>query len=550
VNAAPGVNGAAGRAGRGRSRDLLLLGLAAFVLFFWRLGSYDLRPPDEPRFGLVAREMWDSGDYVVLSRNGRPYTDKPPLFFWAVNGFGRILGGVDEWSARLPSAVAALLALGLIHHLGTLLYDRRTGLIAAVVFATSLQILARARWASIDMTLNLFVLLAIVLLWRGATGPAAAGWSLRLAWCAMGLATLAKGPVGVVLPLLAVGPFLLLARRPKDARRLMSPAGIALFLLITLAWFVPFTRRIGTEAALGVLARQTVERYVDAGNVVHPAWYYLWRFPAGFLPWCVFLPFAAAQALAPEEGSERRRAALFLSAWFVALFVFFSFSTGKRGVYIIPLYPAASLLVARLFAAAGDRDAAARAALGRLRWGCRVWAGAAAALAVALPAAAARIEPDLVGEAAIAGVIPLGGAAIALAALRRGRPARSAGWLCGSIVALAVCGTEMFLPALNRRSNIRAFAEQVRARIRPDIPFAAAETKRDAWVFYTGRLAEEIDTRERLEEFLSGAPPRDLLIDGDQLREWRGLIPEGAEELLRDRVSDRTFHLLRLGGAR
>ena len=150
---------------------LLLLTAAGLLVFFWRLGSHDLWPPDEPRFALVAREMWTRGDYSVLSLNNHLYTDKPPLFFWAINGFGRLLGGIDEWAARLPSAVAALLALLLIERLGGWLYDRKTGFVAALVFATSLQIVERGRWASIDMTLNLFVLSAVLLFWRGRARP-------------------------------------------------------------------------------------------------------------------------------------------------------------------------------------------------------------------------------------------------------------------------------------------------------------------------------------------------------------------------------------------
>src|SRR5882672_3982150 len=164
-----------GRAG------LLILVVAGLLLFFWRLGSHDLWPPDEPRFGVVAKEMRARGDYVVLSLNNHLYTDKPPLFFWAINGFGRLLGGIDEWAARLPSAVATLAAMLLIARLGAWLYDRRTGIIAALVFATSLQIVARGRWASIDMTLNVFVLAAILLLWRGRVRPEGSALSFRAA---------------------------------------------------------------------------------------------------------------------------------------------------------------------------------------------------------------------------------------------------------------------------------------------------------------------------------------------------------------------------------
>src|SRR5215470_16501911 len=175
---APGtVNAGARRIGL-----LIALGL---LLFFWRLGSHDLWPPDEPRFALVAQEMWARGDYSVLSLNDHLYTDKPPLFFWAINGFGRLLGGIDEWAARLPSAFATLLALLLIERLGTWMYDARTGLLAAPVFATSLQILERGRWASIDMTLNLFVLSAIVLLWLGRVRPDPERSCVAAAWIAM-----------------------------------------------------------------------------------------------------------------------------------------------------------------------------------------------------------------------------------------------------------------------------------------------------------------------------------------------------------------------------
>src|SRR3989449_9504216 len=206
---------------------LLLLTVAGLLVFFWRLGSHDLWPPDEPRFAVVAREMWTRGDYSVLSLNNHLYTDKPPLFFWAINGFGRLLGGIDEWAARLPSAVAALLALLLIERLGGWLYDRKTGLLAALVFATSLQILERGRWASIDMTLNLFVLSAIVLLWRGRAEPGGGRSRIALAWGMMALATLAKGPVGLIVPIPAVLPSAFIERDFRSARRMFSPIGIA-----------------------------------------------------------------------------------------------------------------------------------------------------------------------------------------------------------------------------------------------------------------------------------------------------------------------------------
>ena len=552
---APGTVNARG------GRRLALLFLVGLVLFFWRLGSHDLWPPDEPRFALVAKEMWMRGDFSVLSLNDHLYTDKPPLFFWAIDGFAGLLGGIDEWSARLPSAVATLLALFLIERLGTWLYDRRTGLLAALVFATSLQILERGRWASIDMTLNLFVLSAIVLLWLGRarrdgeTGPIAAAWVM------MGLATLAKGPVGLVLPILAIVPWALIERDVRYARRVFSPAGIALYLLVTLSWFGVFARRLGLKYAAWVLMHQNVERYVGAWNSTHPVWYYLWRFPVGFFPWIVFLPWAVARALSPQERAGRS-AARFLTTWMAAIFLFFSFSTGKRGVYIIPLYPAAAILVARLLARAweaapagrkaGDAAGAAEEAdtARGLRAPLRVWAGAALLVLAALVLVAQRRYPDLLAAAAVLGLALAAGAVAAAVLHARGRIAGALACLFASLVLVALVATETLLPWANRRGNIRGFAEQVKERLQPGAAFATTEEKRDAWVFYTGRFAEEADTPAAIARYLARPGPRQLLIEDELLRTVdRGAFPS-LVEVLSGTVAGQGYHLLQKDGPR
>ncbi len=523
-------------------RRLALLLAAGLILFFWRLGSHDLWPPDEPRFALVAREMWARGDYSVLSLNDHLYTDKPPLFFWAINGFGRLLGGIDEWAARLPSAVSALLALLVIERLGARLYDRRTGVLAALVFATSLQILERGRWASIDMTLNLFVLSSIALLWSGRLRREGGRAAITAAWVMMALATLAKGPVGLVLPLLAVLPSALIERDVRFARLIASPHGIALYLLITLSWFGRFAWRLGPGYALWVLMHQNVERYVGAWNATHPVWYYLWRFPLGFFPWIVFLPWGIAQALSREE-RDRRGAACFLLTWVAAIFLFFSFSTGKRGVYIIPLYPAAAILVARLLARACETDAAS-AAQHRLRAPLLAWAGSALLLAAGLPLASSRLYPDLVAVAAAIGFALAAGAVAAAFLHARRRTGAALTCLLGSLVVVTLLATEALLPWVNRRENIRAFAGEVKARLEPGAAFATTEEKRDAWVFYTGRFAEETDTPRAIVEYLSRPGARQLLIEDELLRAVDLSALPGVVRVLRGVVAGQGYSLL------
>jgi len=522
---------------RSRRRDRMFLILLGAALFLWRAGSHDLWPPDEPRFGLVAREMWQRGDPVVLSLNQHLYTDKPPLFFWMINLFAWSRGGVDEWAARLPSVLSGVTALLLVRELGTSLFDARTGLLGAVIFATSLQVFERARWASIDMTLTVLVLAAIVCFRRGRIRPeSAAGW-YRAAWLLMGLATLAKGPLGILLPLLAVLPAELFEGNWSAGRRLFLPSGMLLALAVILAWFVPWAGRLGFDTAVGVTWHQTAERYVDAWNGRHPVWYYLWQFPANFVPWVLFLPAAVRRAFAPEE-RPRRGAALFLTSWFAAIFLFFSFSTGKRGVYILPLYPAASLLVARLFTAGAP---AAR----RLRAPLAVWAVIAAGLCAGLPMLAARRFPELRVTGALIGSALLAGAVGAVIASRRGRPAGAALALSASMTAALLLAVALVQPFIDRHENLRPFAGRVEAALAPDEPFATTEQKREAWIFYTGRFAAPLDTDDAVLGYLARPGPRTLLIEEAKLAPVRDRIPAGVVELLRDRVAGQDYHLLR-----
>jgi 4-amino-4-deoxy-L-arabinose transferase-like glycosyltransferase len=529
----------------GARRALLLLAAAGLALFFWRLGDRDLWPPDEPRFAVVAREMRESGDFTVLSLNGRQYTDKPPLFFWAINLFALATGSVGEWSARLPSAVSGLLALFLVYRLGRGLYDGPTGVLAALVFATAFQIVTRARWASIDMTLNLFVLGAIVLLWEARGGlPGGGRGRVRAAWVLMGLGTLAKGPVALVLPILAVVPALLLRREPEAARRVFAPTGLLVYAAVVLLWFGPFMARLGPGQAWDIVMHQNVDRYLDAWNSRHGIGYYLWRFPAGFLPWSLFLPWGIAQALARDE-RPRREAAVFLLAWMTAILLFFSFSTGKRGVYVIPIYPAAAILVGRLLARGLEATPEGESARRRVRGPILAWAAFSALFAAAAPFLAARRDPTLAGPAAVPGLCFLAGAVGAAFLRARGRPPAAAGCLVGSCVLACVVMIGMFVPWVERHQNIRGFAGQVRPRLQEGAAFGTTKQKRDAWVFYTGRRSEILDTPEAVLEFLNRSGPLDLLIEESELRRIRDRLPADAEAIVRGRVGGQDYYLLR-----
>ena len=523
---------AAGRVAR--RRDLVILGVIGLGLFFWALGAHDFWPPDEARYALNAREMHDRGDFLVVYLNNRPDIDKPPLYLWAINLAGAFTGSVDEWAVRIPSAVAAILAMALIYLLGARLYDRRTAFWGSLVFATALQIAVRGRWGAIDMTLNLFILAAIALFWLGRMEADRRTLCFLCAWGCMGLATLSKGPIGLALPMLATLPVAVLARDWRTIRRMFLPGGVVIYLAVVAAWFVPFTIRVGPGVAIGeFLWHNNVNRYLEAWNVQHPVWYYLWRFPGGFFPWIVFLPWAVLHVFSKED-RDRREAALFLTTWFVAVFLFFSFSTGKRGVYIIPAYPAAALIVGRLLAT-GRR---------RLRAPILFWLACAGALALALPVAASRRAPELFAFGIAVGVICVAGALAAFVIHARGRPHAAVWVLAVSVLSVDAVGIAGLEPWVNRHQNIRAFAEEFSRRLAPGAAFATTKQKRDAWVYYARRFSPILDTPESVLEYLQEPGPRDLVIEEELLDRIRDRLPGGITEVFRGRVGSQAYFLL------
>ena len=292
-----------------------------------------------------------------------------------------------------------------------------------------------------------------------------------------------------------------------------------------------------------VLVHQNFDRYVDAPNAQHPVWFFLWRFPAGFLPWSLFLPWGIAAAL-DEPGPEARRRARFLLVWVAAILIFFSFSTGKRGVYIIPLFPAASLLVARLFAPGGDDRAKA---LRRPRAPLLLWLAASGLLAVALPILVGRRHPDLRGATAAVGALLVLGSLAAVLARHAGRPLRAGLSIASSIGLVVILALETVVPWVNRYESVRDFGERVSAAVPVGAPLGAVRQKRDLWVFYARRFVEPLDSGEAVRDFLAAGGPRYALVDDDTLRAVRPSLAPDVVAVLSARVADDTFSILRGG---
>ena len=381
---------------------------ASAVLLLVGLGWLDAVAPDEPRALQVAEEMrsFEHGvkGLVLLHLNGEAYTQKPPLYYWLAVAAGTPTGRVTELAARLPSALAGLVVVWLTMQLGTRLLGRGAGVLGAAMLVTVYSFAHLARRVQFDVVLAAFELAGLTCFWWLDRGL---GRERRLQaglHGALGLAVLTKGPVGFLIPVLGIVAFLVWERRPRDLRRAFPLWGFALSVLPGLVWIATATALAPKGFAAAAVGENLLGRFMASTSHARPFLYYLWTFPLDFLPWTLAWPLVfwigRRDVFAPGAPDEARRAWRFLLAGIAASLIFFSLSSGKRGLYQVPIFPATALLTA---------DALLRWLTGRARLprAFTVLAGLVVALLVAAGAGAVAAglgRPVLVRAARLAEV--------------------------------------------------------------------------------------------------------------------------------------------------
>jgi len=362
---------------------VLFLLVVAAVLFFAGLGRLPLLEPDEGRNAEVAREMLATGDFITPHYNSLAYLDKPAVFFWLVAGSFRLLG-VSEFAARLPSALAALGTMILVWMMARTMfaedragqmpapqraarprYGHDAGLRAAIIWATMPLVIIFSRQVIFDMTLTFLVTLSMLAFWIAAGTDFKRPWPEVVMFAAWGVATITKGPVGFLLPLLSILTYQALAGRFRELKRLRWGLGIAVFLAAALSWFVPACVR-NPDFARYALWQESLQRFATGsakrgGSV----FYYIPMFLAGLLPWSLFLLAAGLRRLQLKRFrhsvmfgvSQTDRPMLFLLAWAGVIFVFFTLSRSKLPAYFLPATEPFSILMSRVWTEVEDAEA-------------------------------------------------------------------------------------------------------------------------------------------------------------------------------------------------
>lgn len=326
---------------------LLFLVIFCLLLFFVSLGRWDLWDPDEPRYAEVAREMLMSGNFVLPHLNGEVYFDKPPLFFALIAFSARLWGEMSSFAVRFPSAFFATLTILITYLLGKRLFNQRVGFFAGLILATNVEFWWLAHRANIDSTLTFFTTLSIAGFYLGFRYPGSRLFFYLIAFLSMGLGFLTKLQVAAIVPGLTLLTFMVATRKFSLLKDWKFYLALPIFLFIVLAWIVSAYQLGGSQYLLQLFYYKTSAMFFKEVSHPKPLFYYFEAFPAGFAPWFIFFP--SALILAFQNPYRKQPEVILLLGWFITNFFFFSLSKGKRELYLLPLYPAASLLVAFLW---------------------------------------------------------------------------------------------------------------------------------------------------------------------------------------------------------
>jgi 4-amino-4-deoxy-L-arabinose transferase-like glycosyltransferase len=456
----------------------LLLVFSA-LLFGVNLGGYPLYTKGEPREAVTVLAMVSGGGVILPMRAGVELPSKPLLMHWFAALLSILAGGISEWTIRLPSAIFASAGVFACYYYARRLFENRSALVAALMLATSILYLQTGTGARVDMTLSFFMEVAFfefISIGEGLTRRR------NLLYVAIAMAVLAKGPVGLVLPGAVALVWIAMQWRWDLIRDLRLARGVAIVAILAGWWYVAASTIGGKAFIEKQLIAENLIRFVGASQFheghAHPFYYLEGALAGGFLPWTPLLALVIWRALRAPRRLDSRIS--YLLIWIVVVLAFYSFSHSKRGVYLLPLYPALATLTALYIVDAIDAPASTERLVtffSRLYGAALALVGIAVLLALVMlhifpPALASILRPLIAIEAAftdalhavIASYLPIA-IAIPLAAVALGvylvgsakSPHKLTLAIAGGIGLIALAANLIVVPAIANTLSLKDF---------------------------------------------------------------------------------------------
>ena len=507
---------------------VLLLVLLCVLTFFVGLGRPAITDSDEAFYAEAAREMVEGGDWITPSYNGQYRFEKPVLYYWLA-ALGYLVAGVSELAARVPSAVAGLVLALTAYACARRWYDEATGLLAGAITATSFGYVAVARQALPDLMLACFITLGTWAALVALVAPRPLGpdphrrrW-LLVAGAALAGGFLTKGPLGVVLPAIVVGPLALWrcrserAARPDRIRALVTRLALdvgllaLVCLLLAAPWFAAMTATHGLAYLDRFFVDENVQRFAtDRYNAPRPFWYYLPILVGGLLPWSplMLVWWRPIRRLA-QRARRVQPVEIWLAVWALAPLLFYSVSIGKQPRYILPILPPLAVLLARgvsrRFARSGSN--AKRPRRDRLLAVAGVISGAVLVLFGVFVYRAQSLLAGVSTATILAGSVllvasGLGVSVVAVSSRQRLIPA-------AIVVASVVSTLTVQFVVLSRPGPepVEQMAVLLRAAGPESVAYARYRVFVRNLLFYTGRPHVELASEEQVRAFLGSTEP-------------------------------------------
>ena len=341
----------------------LILFLLAMALYAMGLGAAALLDPDEPVYAQTAREMLETDSWLTPRLNGLLWFDKPPMYFW-LSAVSFKVFSVGEFAARFPSSLMAALLIMLVYIWALGAFGKKIALYSSLSLCVSMIFAFLARAAVTDMTLCFFMNLSFYMIYLAFTQPEKRFKYINLFYFFSGFSVLTKGPVGLVLPLMVIIAFLSCRRDWKFLRALYSPAGFALFALSALPWYIAMLLLHGTQFFNTFIGYHNLIRFLEPEHVrTSSVFFYVPVLIVGFFPHMAplgafikdffvkiftrdfYARYIFAKDNMPAQEPSPAAALSFLIFISAVIFGFFSIAKTKLVTYILPMFPAFSMIM-------------------------------------------------------------------------------------------------------------------------------------------------------------------------------------------------------------
>ena len=478
-----------------KTKILIICGvlLIAAVSAMWTLSVKPLNN-HECFVSITSREMLASGDWVWPTCNGEPRLAKTPLSYWLVASLAQVTGKIDEFTTRLPSALAGILSVAAILYFVSRILSFRIAVISSCVWATTLSYFRYSHNARPEMVLMLFITLCFLSFYAAVTADTRRRQVVYMLtfWISFALANMAKGPAPLPLVLVPLFFYVVIFRKWKFIARMLPIVGPIVFLAVVIPWPLAIAGRLNWD--LVVWKREFVDRFFGSyGSSGKPVYYYFLIMFQFIIPWVAFLPSALAAPFF-KVWHEKRLAMQFLWLWFVVGLVFITVSAGKRQHYILPMMPAMAILIGIIIEdmAFSRKAHTIKNAADTLRYHVIVLIGGAVGGTIYL----ALKYPEMVGGAiilAILTIITVGSVAFLFV---KGKPAYACGSLFGGIIILVMLSYVSFFNPLNYNEPSRHFTLNAAKKVPKADKLIAYKSASTRFIHYFGRQVPKVQSKE------------------------------------------------------